>query len=407
MWATVALALAAAAPAQAQQDFSYADRLYGVVTTDDGDRYEGFLRWTDNEGSWSDFLNGDKELDEDHLRQARELGGERERRGFSLFGIRISFDHDGSTEASSGIRFGHVASLERRRGGRAEIVLLSGETVEFDGGSSDIGSGMSLTIEDPSRGTVELDWSDLERVDFAEAPAGARSLAQRLYGTLRTQEGQTFTGFVAWDSDEILTSDVLDGEEKGRDREIPFGNIASIHRFSSSGARVVLTNGEEIVLKDSNDVDDGNRGIIIADPQLGQVTVDWDEFLDLTFSPAPADAAPRSRFDGGRRLRGAVELADGRTISGAIRWDNDEEFSWEGLDGEADYVEMDIEFSNIASIRRLGDDAAEVTLRDGRTFEMSGSNDVDDHNKGIFVTDSDGRVAMVRWEDFRAVRFDD
>lgn len=405
MWVTVALAIAAAAPAQQEQP-SHADRIYGVVTTDDGDRYEGFLRWTDNEGSWSDFLNGNKELREEHLREARELSGERRERGFSLFGIRISFNGDGSNGAASGLRFGHIASLERGRGGRAEITLLSGETVELEGGSSDIGSGMDLTVEDPVRGTIRLDWHDLERVDFMEAPADAAPRSDRLYGTLTTQEGRTFTGFVAWDTDEILSTDILDGEERGRDLDIPFGSIASIHRYSSSGARVVLTGGEELVLKGSNDVDDRNRGIIIADPELGQVTVDWDEFLDLSFSPAPADAAPRSRFDGGRRLSGTVETIDGRELRGTIRWDNDEEFTWEILDGEADYVEMDIEFANIASIAPLGDDAAEVTLRDGRTFEMSGSNDVDHHNKGIFVTGPDGRVTLVEWEALRSVRFD-
>ena len=405
MWATFALAIAAAAPAQ-QEAPAHADRIYGAVTTEDGDRYEGFLRWTDNEGSWSDFLNGDKELTEENIRQARELSGERRERSFSLFGLRISFDGDGTSAASSGLRFGHIASLERRRGGRADVTLLSGEVVELDGGSSDIGSGMDLTIEDPVRGTVRLDWDDLERVDFTEAPADAAPQSERLYGTLTTQEGRTFTGFVAWDSDEILATDVLDGEERGRDLEIPFGRIASIHRYSSSGARVVLASGEELVLKDSNDVDDGNRGIIVADPELGQVTVDWAEFLDLSFSPAPADAAPRSRFDGGRRLSGTVETIDGRELRGTIRWDNDEQFTWESLDGAADYVEMDVEFANIASIAPLGDDGAEVTLRDGRTFEMSGSNDVDEHNKGIFVTGPDGGVTLVEWDALRSVRFD-
>ncbi|MEN8374589.1 MAG: hypothetical protein ABFS34_04005 [Gemmatimonadota bacterium] len=405
MWLSVALAMAAAAPVQTQQAPSHTDRMYGVVTTDDGDTYEGFIRWTDNEGSWSDFLNGNKRLDPEHRDQAREMSGRRSR-GFSILGIRISFDDDGSDQASSGLRFGHIASLERQRGGRAEIVLLSGEVVEFDGGSSDIGGGMELTVEDPMRGTVEVDWRDLDRVEFSDAPADAAPLAQRLYGTLRTQEGHAFTGFIAWDSDEILTTDVLDGDEKGRDREIPFANIGSIQRFSSSGARITLANGEEIVLKDSNDVDDDNRGIIVADPQLGQVTVDWDEFLDVTFEPAPADAAPRSRFDGGRRLRGTVETEDGRELKGTIRWDNDEEFTWEALDGEAAYVEMDIELGNVASIERLDDDSAQVTLHDGRTFEMSGSNDVDEHNKGIFVTDAAGTVTMLDWEEFRVVRFD-
>jgi len=411
MWATVALALALAAiapaPVQAQQDVAaFTDRIYGVVTTEDGDTYEGFIRWTDNEGSWSDFLNGQKSLDPEHLEEARELSGEERRRSLRIFGLRFLFGNDGPDQASSGLRFGHIASIERGRGGRADIHLTSGDVVALEGGSSDIGSGMELTIEDPARGTVEVGWRDLERVEFREAPGDARPRARRLYGTLRTQEGHSFTGFIAWDSDEILTTDVLDGEEKGRDREIPFANIGAIQRFSSSGARVLLTNGEEIVLKDSNDVDEDNRGIIVADPQLGQVTVDWDEFLDITFQPAPADAAPRARFDGGRRLRGTVETADGRRLRGAIRWDNDEEFTWEALDGEAGFVEMDVELGNVASIRRLDDDSAEVTLRDGRVFEMSGSNDVDDHNKGIFVTDSSGDASLVTWEDFRLVRFD-
>jgi hypothetical protein len=30
---------------------------------------------------------------------------------------------------------------------------------------------------------------------------------------------------------------------------------------------------------------------------------------------------------------------------------------------------------------------------------------VDDHNKGIFVTDPAGTVTMITWEEFRAVRF--
>lgn len=406
MWATIALALATAAPSQAPEVAGFADRIYGIVTTDDGDTYEGFIRWTDNEGSWSDFLNGDKELDPAHLEEAREMSGETRRRGFSLFGIRISFDGDGTSQASSGLRFGHIASIEPRRGGRAEITLVSGEVVQLDGGSTDLGTSMDLTVEDPVRGTVELGWRDLELIEFTEAPPDARPLAQRLYGTLETQEGLSFTGFIAWDSDEILTTDVLDGEEKGRDREIPFGSIAAIHRFSRSGARVLLSNGEEMVLKDSNDVDEDNRGIILADPQLGQVTVDWDEFLSVVFEPAPADAAPRSRFDGGRRLRGTVETADGRRLSGTIRWDNDEQFTWEALDGEAGFVEMDVELGNVASIRRVEDDAAEVTLRDGRVFEMSGSNDVDEDNKGIFVTGPSGEVTLVTWEEFRLVRFD-
>ena len=52
---------------------------------------------------------------------------------------------------------------------------------------------------------------------------------------------------------------------------------------------------------------------------------------------------------------------------------------------------------------------------DGRAFDLDGSNDVDDSNDGIFVLeegsgaspdDAEAVWVMVRWEDFREVRFD-
>jgi hypothetical protein len=68
-------------------------------------------------------------------------------------------------------------------------------------------------------------------------------------------------------------------------------------------------------------------------------------------------------------------------------------------------VTFDVEFGQIRSIRALGSRSAEVTLLDGRTFELEGSNDVNDDNKGIFVTMGDGDTVLIHWRDFRAVEF--
>jgi hypothetical protein len=52
--------------------------------------------------------------------------------------------------------------------------------------------------------------------------------------------------------------------------------------------------------------------------------------------------------------------------------------------------------------RRAG---ALVTLRDGRTLELSGSNDVSGDNKGIWVRpDPESEWISVRWEDFKRLR---
>ena len=56
-----------------------------------------------------------------------------------------------------------------------------------------------------------------------------------------------------------------------------------------------------------------------------------------------------------------------------------------------------------------------MTLRDGRSFHLTGGNDVDRDNRGIFIfpaaveEPADGRPAgewrYVAWEDFREARF--
>lgn len=388
------------------------DRLYGRVVTAGGDVFEGYLRWDRNEGGWGDVLDGSKELPWENARDAEELDRSYERRrerSIEFLGLRVSWsdDDDYPSSATSGIRFGHVQSLRVYGDDRALLTLKSGEEIEFEGGSTDIGRSLrDLVVDDPQRGMVELRWRDLDEVDFFSAPAGtAPPVAQRLYGTLRTRSGLEFTGFVSWDVDEILDSDILDGEERGRDREIPFHRIAAIRRAGSSGARVTLLNGDEITLRDTNDVDDGNRGITIADPGLGQVTVDWEEFDELRFGAPSSAGAGYDDFDGGKALWGTVLTMDGERLTGYIRWDNDEAATWELLNGHQDDVRFDVEFGKVEGIRRLGRWGAEVTLFDGRVFELEGSNDVDEDNKGIFVIAEDGEVRMVEWRDFSEVVF--
>lgn len=392
-----------------------ADRLYGRVVTAGGDVFEGFLRWDQNEGGWADLLNGSKEMPWENARDARRLGNEEREgreRSIRVLGLRISWsdDDDGyPTSSTSGIRFGHLRSLAVLDDDRALLTLKSGEEIEMEGGSTDLGEELrGLVVDDPDQGRVELLWRDLDVVEFMAAPQGADAPAgQRLYGTLRVRGGGEYTGFVAWDVDEILTSDVLDGREGGRKHEIPFGRIAAIERAGSSGARVILRNGEEVLLRDSNDVDSGNRGIAVSDPALGQVQVGWGDFEEVTFhAPPPTEAGGYDAFDGGRPLFGTVEDRDGREYVGYIRWDNDEAYTWEILDGKDGDVDFDVELGNVRSIRRAGSWGADVTLLDGRTLELEGSNDVDDGNKGIFITFDDGDTVQIPWRDFAEVRFE-
>ena len=68
-------------------------------------------------------------------------------------------------------------------------------------------------------------------------------------------------------------------------------------------------------------------------------------------------------------------------------------------------MEFDIEFGLIKSIEKRSSRSSLVTVLDGRTFRLRGSNDVDDDNKGIFVTLKDGSVEEILWEEFASVEF--
>lgn len=399
-------ALLAAGSLQAQN----ADRLYGTISTRDGDVLQGLIRWGTNEAGWVDLFNGNKPIPEEHNEELLRMQGkeEKEPREFAFLGFRIDLDDDRGLprSASAAIRFGHIRTIEPTGRNSALLTLRSGRQVEFSGGSSDMGGSLgTVHIEDARKGTRELRWRDITLVEFRAVPEGVQSeFGSRLYGTLTTRSGEKFSGYATWDVDEVLARDILDGEEDDRKQEIAFEDIASIQRRGSSSAAVVLKSGREMVLRGTNDVDDDNRGILISDPGFGQVTVSWDEFDRLDFQPNPGSAA-YDDFPEAKRLSGIVTTDRGTQYKGTIRWDNDEEYSWETLDGSTRRLDFNIELSLVQSIeKRPG--GSRVTLKDGRTFDLGHSNDVDKDNKGIFVQQEDGKKVLIRWEEFQKVVFE-
>jgi hypothetical protein len=390
------------------------DRIWGRVETAAGRVYEGFIRWDRNEGSWVDLLDGSKEMSGEAEELWKALSDRDERRGdrvIELFGVRISWDdRDFPGSADSGIRFGHIQRLKVLDDDRVELVLKSGGWVKLEGGSTDLGHELrELLVEDPNEGMVALEWHDLDEIRFGPAPATPKPTGTRLYGTVQDRWGDRYTGYISWDLDEILTTDTLDGEENGRDREIPFGRIHAIEK-DLGRSRVFLTDGGEMVLSGSNDVDDGHRGVQISDPGLGMVEVAWDEFAFIRFHEPEVDVGCDA-FDGGHRLQGTVTTREGEAFTGWILWDADEAYSWEILNGEDRHIVYKVEFGNIATIERDSSRSAQVTLLDGRVLQLEDSNDVNDENKGIFIQvdeeggGDDGGWIMVGWDDFQQIRF--
>jgi hypothetical protein len=370
--------------------------IYGTIYTDRDREYTGAIRWDKNENFWDDILDSRKR-DKVYV----EHGGSTVR----ILGFEIG-DKDGYwTTSDLKIAFGHVKVIEPRRGDRVRLELKSGERIMARATGTDLGHDMrGLLIIDERLGEVELEWGDVDRIEFTQGP-GRGLDGERLYGTVAT-DGGDLTGYVVWDKDEALRGDILDGREDGRKRKIPFGEIRSIERRGSSGSRVTLLDGEELDLEDSNDVDDDNRGIDVIVPGLGVAEIDWDEFDHVTFADPPPSRS-YSDFDGGRRLYGTVRDDHDRSHTGYIVWDLDEQYTWEYLDGEEKDINYGIPFENIQSINRHSRHAAEVVLKNGDVLILSGSNDVDRDNKGILVEMADGDEVELDWYDFESVQFQD
>lgn len=370
--------------------------IQGTIHLKNGRTFSGPIRWDLNEIFWDDVLDAEKH------EQVWVEGGSS---SVQVFGLTFNDDDGYWTHHPFKIQFGHLAKIEPRGNDRVRIELKNGEKVDVRPTGTDLSESMrSLVITDRAKGDVELSWGEVDRVEFTDGPAESRD-GERLYGLVQTAAGG-FTGFITWDKDEALTTDILDGESDDEKFKIPFGNIRKIERISSRAARVTRTDGLTLRLTGTNDVNDENRGIDVLVPGVGVIKIPWDEFDLVEFQPAPPSRG-YADFDGGRRLYGTLTDSDGETFTGYVTWDLDEQFTWEFLDGQQDDLEFEIPFDLIRSISRESRREAEVRLKNGETYELSSSNDVDHNNKGIVIELSDGEEMEFDWYDFVTLEFSD
>ena len=421
-----ALLLIAPLPLQAQHE----DRIWGRVFTEDGEVHEGFIHLrvyrSRAAASWSDVLMASREIPEEYYQDWLDAtrGGEPHVGTVELKGYRITWEqkHPSFERGQrSGIRFGHVAVLRIGEEGKVQVVTRSHHGTEFE---SDWNSEV-LRIENGGR-SVEVRGHDVERIEFGAVPPGsAAPSSPRLYGTVEDRTGRSFTGFVTWDRIKVLGSQILEiywedvpelanpWESGDYERSFRFSEIRSLER-TPCFAKVTLKSDEVMELC-SEPFERDPRPVQVFDLALGLVEVEWDAVRILHFEPSPGTPG-YDAFDGGRPLSGTVVTREGEEITGRIRWDADEEWSWELLQGSSDDVHFSIEFGNITHIERNEPEGARVTLLDGRFFDLTGGNDVGEDNRGIFIfpAPADGAAAgqpvtewrYVAWEDFREVRFD-
>lgn len=385
--------------------------IYGKVTTEDGDTYEGPIRWGKEEVYWTDMFNASKDENKnlDYLSN-RELDELEDRNHYSSNSflnkfISISWDdNDYRFVHEFACEFGNIKSIRTRSGSRVELKLKNGEYIDINGsGYNDVGT--KISILDSDLGKIQISWSNIDRIDFMQTPNRLNEkFGEPMYGTVESDLGE-FTGYIQWDHDERVGTDVLDGDTNDDDVSIPFDRIESIERDGYSRSTVILRSGRELSLRGSNDVDDDNKGIIITTPGFGRVDLEWEDFDKVTFKEAPGSGPTYDSFETPEKIEGTVTVDNGDVHVGEIIYDLDEEYTFEVLNGEDNDTKFIVPFKNITKIERRGSDRARITLKSGNTIMMEDAQDVSEDNQGILIKTQSDRI-YVPWDRVEKIDLD-
>jgi len=175
--------------------------------------------------------------------------------------------------------------------------------------------------------------------------------------------------------------------------------LGDISRVESIGTtvRVTLKSGTVFDLRrmDASDFDDGLR---VWDEGKGVVDLDSLRIRTIELLPSVRrGAAPV-------RLYGTVHTERG-DFTGFVQWDRDEGVGSDELDGSGDGGKRSLRFDTIRSIARESRSSSRVTLLDGSQLVLSGTNDVNQDNRGICVDDPRYGRVVVSWEAFQRVDF--
>ena len=177
-----------------------------------------------------------------------------------------------------------------------------------------------------------------------------------------------------------------------------FGNIKTMKILGRDEVEIELKNGDFIELEGgSNDI--GTR-IKILDIEMGEVDLKWRRIEKIEFMDTPSNL----EYKIGEPMYGTVTTSED-SFTGIVQWDLEECVSTDKLDGESDNGDVSIEFGKIKSISKERRGSL-VKLKSGKEIYLTGTNDVNNDNRGVAISvDGIGRVE-VGWRDFKNVVFE-
>lgn len=387
--------------------------IYGKVYMHDDRVYEGPIRWGKEEVYWIDIFNAGKEKNPNLKYLSSRERDELERRqndwGYwsgSFWTKWVGADWsngNGDFTHQFSCQFGELKSIEPAGRKYVDVELQNGAKFALLGeGYNDV--GLEIRIMDAEMGQVEVEWNRIRKIEFIKTPKRIENkFGNPLYGTVEAY-GKKFTGYIQWDHDERISTDRLDGDSEDGDLSIEMGKIKSIERIGNRSL-VVLKSGRELRMDGSNDVSSGHRGVIIMIKDFAAIDIPWNEFDKVTFNEfiGSPDVA-YSDFNKQKSLTGTVTTQEGKTLSGKIVYDLDEEFEFELLQGKNNDFEYTIPFHKVKRIELTSSYRCMVELKTGEKISLEDAQDVNEKNQGLLVfTSANSDPEYIRWEDVKSI----
>jgi hypothetical protein len=389
-------------PTAAQSDTGF---IYGTVTSTSGTIYQGQIRWGNEEAFWYDIFNATKAFEGENAYEkiAPDKKNKNWWENLDASILRIWDDEYSSQIHQFTCRFGDIKSISPN-GNTLYCEFKNGITLKLKGGSNDVGT--TIIVKDYELGIVKLRWDRIRKVTFENTPDQlVEKLGQPLYGIVKTTTGQ-MEGYVQWDKDERLDSDLLQGSSSSEKLEIAFSKISCIENLGDK-SQVQLRSGKKIVMHGTNDVNAENRGIVVSTEEVGQIEIPWSSFTSVCFNENHKDSGPAYHaYSKPKRLYGQVKDLSGNQYHGLIIFDKDEKWDFEQLEGIHNDLKYIIPFRNIKTIIPKNIDYTYVILRNEEKFILGNLQDVSSKNEGLVVILSNSDSKFVDWSQIDEINFE-
>lgn len=146
----------------------------------------------------------------------------------------------------------------------------------------------NIQVNMPNNGSATIPWDKFQELTVIESGSMKLlnyedfTIPQKIKGEVITLNNDKICGTLAYDLDENMDFEVLDGKNDNIAYRIPFKYIRSIEPKNYKYSFITLKNGNKLSLGDTCDVNQDNNGIIVFSEDNIPVYVPWSEIKIIT-----------------------------------------------------------------------------------------------------------------------------